>query len=192
MAWRLLDSVPTLVLAYWHNITGSSNVSELSLVHILLTDSQICDRNYKWNQTVMYVCDSEQPLSQSYTTFFCDSRWQLNLSHFSSGELVLLVIILDVKCVYVCTCVYNIISPFRSFSCYRSRKANDWDSRCWRGKQGRRHGDSEVLGLWLSHPSVYLEALRKRGKNVNTQLRQEETHIQHTITVNEQRKITIN
>lgn len=88
------------------------------------------------------------------------------------------------KCVYVCLSfsrvVYSKSSPSSlPFSLPLFRKADDRDSRCWRGGEGRRHGDSEVLGLRLPRPSVHLEALGKRG---TVQSRQAEIKIQHNST----------
>lgn len=58
------------------------------------------------------------------------------------------------------------LPPIHWLSGSRSRKADDRDPCRWRGGEGRRHGDSEVLCLRLSRPSGHLEALRKRGMNV--------------------------
>lgn len=73
-------------------------------------------------------------------------------------------------------------TPVHWLSRSLSRKACDRVSHRWRGREGRRHGDSEVLGLRLSRPSVHLEALREGGTSVNTQPWQAEMKIQRTIT----------
>lgn len=62
--------------------------------------------------------------------------------------------------------VYRSVYIITSFFCF-SRKANDWGSRSRRGRQGRRHSNSEVLGSRLPRPSGHLEALWNRGTDVN-------------------------
>lgn len=62
-------------------------------------------------------------------------------------------------------CMYRCVYIITSFSF--SRKANYRDSCCWRGQQRRRYSDSEVLSPWLPRPSVHLEALWRRGTDLN-------------------------